>query len=149
MVIMMSLKNFKMMGRYKHNKDYIAAYQGLLKGEDGNWQKESLTKQQFSVKYVDFAARFSKQYTVFTEKYDEYEYNSAEKAYKLGKTVVVGNDIDYATLRFEAKKLTFFEFKRPIGESLDYSTETYGNVQTFSFTNYGTTSFEVPQLPTP
>ncbi|MBQ1477613.1 MAG: hypothetical protein IIZ33_05665 [Erysipelotrichaceae bacterium] len=38
MVIMMSLKNFKMMGRYKHNKDYIAAYQGLLKGEDGNYQ---------------------------------------------------------------------------------------------------------------
>ncbi|MBQ7172964.1 MAG: hypothetical protein IJR88_02465 [Clostridia bacterium] len=134
-------------GKIKNEQyDMVTAsgYDVYTKGEDGIWYVESMTKQRFAAKYVDYASRFAAQYAVFPDNYEKYAYNPIDKQYELFPETIAGNNISYAILRFEAKKLTFFAFLRPIGESLDFSTDVYGNYQEFTFTNYGSTTFKKP-----
>ena len=119
-------------------------YEVYTKGEDGNWYIVRMTAQRFATKYVDFASRFSAQYAVFANNYSKFVYSEDDKEYQLFEETVAGNNLTYAILRFKAKRLTFLGFLRPIGESLDFASENYGNYQEFSFTDYGTTSFEIP-----
>lgn len=131
----------------KHDERYYLAtntgYDVYTKDEKGIWQVETISKQRF-VTNADYAGRFVDQYSVFADNYEKFEYSDQDKEYQLFSETVAKNNISYAVMRFEAKRLTFFGFLSPASNSLDYSTDFYGNYQEFRFENYGTTSFTVP-----
>ena len=120
-------------------------YRVYTKDKKGVWRYEDLTYQRFSLKYADFAKRFSDQYSVFAEYYDDFDFNEEEQEYQLFEGDVGNNHLSYAIMRFSAKHLTYLSFLRPIGSYLDFGNEIYGNFQEFSFVNYGNTSFEIPE----
>lgn len=120
-----------------------SGYDVYTKDENAIWKMESISKQRFSAN-ADYVGRFVDQYAVFSDNYGKFEYNENDKEYQLFSDTIAKNNISYAVMRFEAKRLTFLGFLCPVSNSLDYSTDFYGNYQEFRFENYGTTSFTLP-----
>lgn len=114
--------------------------------KSGNWTCEKMTRIQFldERKYADLVSKFVKRYSVFPDNYNKMTYNAREKQYEMIDEELAGAEVMYAILRFESNNLMFLCFLISGSASLNFG-DAIGGYLEFSFENYGTTSFEIPQ----